>query len=74
MKGYNGRKFILAVIITAAFIFFEGVAVLFGYYKGDWKAATDLAPFLVYTAGVYIAGNVAQDFSPKEPKEKRNER
>lgn len=70
MKNYNSRKFLLAVIITAAFILFEGAAVVYGFTTGDWSAAIDLAPFLVYTAGVYIAGNVAQDFSPKD---KRNE-
>lgn len=65
---YNGRKFLLALIVTIAFIAFEAAAVVYGFTTGNWEPAGDLAPFLVYTAGVYIAGNVAQDFSPPKPR------
>lgn len=69
----SSRKFILAVIVTAVFVVFESVAVFYGFKYGNWEPAKDLAPFLVYTAGVYIAGNVVQDFSPTKETKKDEE-
>lgn len=68
---YNGRKFLLALIVTVAFIVFEAVTIIYGIITSKWQPSIDFAPFLVYIVSAYITGNVVQDFSPKE---KRNEK
>lgn len=69
MKSYSGRKFILALTVTIAFVVFESVTIIYGIITGNWKPSVDLAPFLVYIVTAYITGNVAQDFAMKGKKE-----
>lgn len=64
-KNYGSRKFIIALITTAAFILFEAAAFVYAFRTKVWEFAIKLAPFLVYSAGIYTAGNVSQDFALK---------
>lgn len=63
MDKFNSRKFILAMIVTIAFIVIEGFAIFYAFIHESWDSAIKMAPFLIYIAGVYVGGNVAQDFS-----------
>lgn len=65
MDKFNSRKYVLALIVTAALILIEGATVFYAFKTNDYKWALEMAPFLIYIAAVYITGNVAQDFSPK---------
>ena len=71
MSKYNSRKFIITLILTGAFIVFESLAVLYGFKNKDWNPALKMAPFLVYTAGLYVGGNVVQDFAFKGQKSEK---
>lgn len=62
-KNYGSRKYIITLITTGALILFEGAAVAYAFINKDWEFSIKMAPFLVYSAGVYIAGNVSQDFA-----------
>lgn len=64
MDKYSSRKFILALIVTIAFIVLESAAFAYGFINKDYKWACDMAPFVIYAVAVYVTGNVAQDFSP----------